>query len=150
MTFWLFGLTLTDVTGVSHAERLGVPWRGWFWWKVQDVMWWSMCEKSNRKVEGSKQRLMHTYVVLEFWIWIVPSAICPSQWWQCWITYQKRLMHSVKISLIDTYKKTPLRRRAIYCAKLMLQNTFVTTKYSTPSQVVTLVMPFPKLSLEPL
>ena len=31
--------------------------------------------------------------------------------------------------------------------KAMLQNTFVTTKYSTPSQVVTLVMPFPKLSL---
>ena len=34
--------------------------------------------------------------------------------------------------------------------KAMLQNTLVTTKYSTPSQVITLVMPFPKLSLEPL
>ena len=35
-----------------------------------------------------------------------------------------------------------------YASKAMPQNTFVTTKYSTPSQVVTLVMPFPKLSLE--
>ena len=34
--------------------------------------------------------------------------------------------------------------------KAILQNTFVTTKYSTPSQVVTLVMPFQKLSCEPL
>ena len=34
--------------------------------------------------------------------------------------------------------------------KAMLQNTFVTTKYSTPAQVVTLVMTFPKLSFEPL
>ena len=35
-------------------------------------------------------------------------------------------------------------------SKVMLIVTFVTTKYSTPSQVVPLVMPFPKLSLEPL
>jgi hypothetical protein len=34
--------------------------------------------------------------------------------------------------------------------KAMLIFTYVTTKYSTPSQVVPLVMPFPKLSLEPL
>ena len=35
-------------------------------------------------------------------------------------------------------------------SKAMLIFTFVTTKYSTPSQVVPLVMPFPNLSLEPL
>ena len=35
-------------------------------------------------------------------------------------------------------------------SKVMLIFTFVTTKYSRPSQVVPLVMPFPKLSLEPL
>ena len=39
---------------------------------------------------------------------------------------------------------------AAHESKAMIQNTFVTTKYSTPSQVVPLVMPFPKLSLEPL
>ena len=34
--------------------------------------------------------------------------------------------------------------------KAILICTFVKTKYSTPSQVVPLVMPFPKLSLEPM
>ena len=37
-----------------------------------------------------------------------------------------------------------------HLSKAMTKNTFVTTKYSTPSQVVTLVMPFPKLPLFPL
>ena len=39
---------------------------------------------------------------------------------------------------------------SLHGGKAMLTFTFVTTKYSTPSQVVPLVMPFPKLSLEPL
>jgi hypothetical protein len=45
---------------------------------------------------------------------------------------------------------SPHSHHAQQTSKAMLQNTFVTTKYSTPSQVVTLAMPFPKLSLEPL